>query len=179
MFTGRRQVMTSSHRPAERWRKRKPRPRTKRPAPADDQSPRRKWWRATRRHLLPKSKNPWSKSRKRKNRWPRKRGHCDCGQEAQPGRHPADQPLVAEFLPLPDLDQSQLGGSKTLSRSYDSLKGVSNSRSCFPIKISWASARETRGESSIPQGEAWKKRWSWLASTFAPTPWTSPGMRVQ
>ena len=32
--------------------------------------------------------------------------------------------LVAEFLPLPELDQSQFGRSKTLSRSYDFLKGV-------------------------------------------------------
>jgi GTPase-associated protein 1 len=45
---------------------------------------------------------------------------------------PANQVPVAEFLALPELDQSQLGGAKILSRSYDSLKDVREVFLLFP-----------------------------------------------
>ena len=58
---------------------------------------------------------------------------------------------MAKFLPLPELDQSQFGSSKPLSRRYDSLEGVREALSLFANHDLEAITRRTCGESGIPQ----------------------------
>jgi hypothetical protein len=53
-------------------------------------------------------------------------------QKPNPPPIPANDVPVAEFLALPEVDQSLLGGSKTLSRSYDSPKGIRDLSFLFP-----------------------------------------------
>jgi hypothetical protein len=102
------------------------------PALATDSEPRKEAVASDKLAAIPKSAQSVEQVPKKEESTAAQPAIAAVAKKPSPAPTQADRSILAEFLPLPEVDQSQLGGSKTLSKSYDSLKGVRELSLLFP-----------------------------------------------